>query len=78
MVSSPSPSKTRIIICTDFMFRVYRSVKVQASDWSLRGGRRTALQPSGVEVDLDALLHALEVGAGKHVAIGVVVHGHVL
>ena len=75
-MSSPSPSKTRII-CTDFMFRVFRSVKVQASDWSLRW-RRTALQPSGVELDLDALLHALEVGAGKHVAIGVVVHGHVL
>ena len=43
-----------------------------------RKGAQAALQPSGVEVDLDALLHALEVGAGKHVAIGVVVHGHVL
>ena len=41
------------------------------------GGTRTALQPSGVEVDLDALLNALEMRAGKHVGIVGVVHGHV-
>mgnify|MGYP001167551026 CR=1 FL=1 len=41
------------------------------------GGTRTALQPSGVEVDLDALLNALEMRAGKHVGVVGVVHGHV-
>ena len=58
-------------------FRVYFRREPGGRLKKREGGTRTALQPSGVEVDLDALLNALEMRAGKHVGIVGVVHGHV-